>query len=307
MKSSKWLVIVAIFMVVIGSVSTSFAPPMSTEGPVSLYVSAYLSPYPMTNSTGVPTNSLYITTASNVVHDIYMDGKPSIAVTNHVLHTGYVWQPANHTNHSLWFSVRVVAKDANYRFLPGCLTFIGKSTAGWLDKTNVFTDPMNYYSYTSKGVIWAPELGPRVSDTSASGYWKNTPVNEFIFNGAASRFGSGTYQSVDDYIYSFPDDFKVTGTWIFDDGTNNPVRTSVTLHTKKNPSNGILAIRVFTNAVNVIIGMNSSDEDSWIVQSAPKVVVSQMNWSDDTTMSAGDIIIRPAVGVSQRYWRAILQ
>lgn len=288
------------------------AAPANTEGPVTIYVTPYL------QWDSSPTNVVYpgyTAYSAEVVQSMYESNSISGSISDHKLLTSYVAQPNAEsgyvTSKWLWASVRVVAKDPAYRFLPKYLRFESTSTDGLLNGVQYFTNVNYSYTYSSRGVTW-DSVGPRHGDTVANGFWKDSMINEFIFNGAATpyfRCGSSyTMTDLNGYLFGFVVDYAVTLKWTFDDGTNQPVSAQITLHTKKSASNGELGI--VRSGANVVLGITGNSDDSWILQSAPRVPKGTntvvMDWHDEASMNAGDVYIRPTTP-GQYYWRARLQ
>ena len=275
----------------------------NTEGPVILYVTAY--------QQWDRTSPNYAANAAQVVEGLYQSNTiaGSIGPTNRTLLVPYIAElDGNITSQWLWASVHVVAKDQGYKFLPGYLTFESWSTDGLLNKTNSFNNPTYYYDPASRGFGWTSS-DHRVSNDYATGYWKDTPVSEFIFDGAAGKYfkynpDGYTYDQLQAYILGYPSDYAVTLRWIFNDGTNNPVSASITLHTKQSTPVGTMGVRQF-NASQVVLGLTGSDADSWILQSAPIVKgssTSDMSWSDEASMNAGNTYLR-STSPGQYYYR----
>lgn len=289
------IALAAVFTALPGFSANQYASP-----PVRLYIHAVLMPY--------ITNTSYAETASNLVEQIYASGAPS-GELGHKLQAAYVAQPANgYTSNTMWFTIQAVAKDPGYKFLPGnCLTFTKTSTDGLLAGTNTFASTSYYYNSAAMGIIWGPGENHRIANTIAAEWWNQTPVNEFIFVGAAGKFflfnDSYTFADVNNYIWSFPTNYQVTGTWTFNDGVNVPVHASKTLHTRQGPSNGLLGDEVLTNAVSVAVGLRTSTNDTWTLQFSP--TIDPPSWIDQDTMNGGDIFSRPAT--SQGFWRTVLQ
>jgi len=304
MKKMKWSVIGAMLcMAGLGfSINSHATTVTNTEGPVILYVTVY--------QQWDPSQPTYATNAAQVVEELYQFNSIAGAIdsTNRTLLVPYIAQFAGSiTSKWLWASVHVIAKDPSYKFLPGeCLTFVGSSTDGLLNKTNSFTDPVYYYDPASRGIIWGSS-NHRASNQYASGYWTNTPVNEFISDGAASKYFNYTnapgytWVNLTNYILGYTSDYSVTLKWIYNDGTNNPVSASITLHTKQAAQGGTMTAQRVSDTNQVVLGLNGSVDDSWILQSAP-VVAEFMTWSDEATMNAGDSFLR-STAPGQYYYR----
>jgi len=308
MKKTKWSVIGAMLCVAVISMFVNIdtcgaASVTNTEGPVIMYITGY--------QQWDPSSPNYAAEAAQVVEGLYQSNTIAGALSpaNRTLQVPYIAQFAGSiTSQWFWASVHVVAKNPNYKFLPGYLTFTGSSTDRLLNKTNSFADPTYYYDPASRGITWGPD-GPRTSDQLASGYWTNTPVNEFISDGAASKYflydySSYTWNQLTNYILGYASDYAVTLKWTFNDGTNNPVSASITLHTKQSTPAGTMTIRQ-SSVDQVVLGLDGSVDDSWILESAPKVKGSStanMTWGIEASMNAGDAYPR-STAPGQYYYR----
>ncbi len=269
----------------------------NSEGPIILTSVVYLGWY--------PTNSNYAARAAEAVEGIYQSNSVPGAISDHVLKAEYVAQPASGYGLSVWATVHGVSKTPGYKMLPGNFTFIGSSADNLLNKTNSFNNPSYVYTSASRGILWKSSDHRSAANVYAAGLWKDTPLDEFISAGAASKFflTSPSYDlaAVANYLNSFTD-YNVTLKWVYYDGTNNPASVSITLHTKVQSALGIMSIQQ-VDASTVALGLTGGAQDSWVLQSAstPNGV-----WLDEASVNGGDTFLR-AMAAGKNYWRAKLQ
>ena len=267
------------------------------SSPVILTSTVYLNWY--------PTNSNYAARAAEAVEGIYQSNSVPGAISDHVLKAEYIAQPASGYGLSVWATVHGVSKTPGYKMLPGNFTFIGSSSDVLLNKTNSFNNPSYVYTSASRGILWKSSDHRSAANVYAAGLWKDTPLDEFISAGAASKFflTSPSYDlaAVANYLNSFTD-YNVTLKWVYYDGTNNPASVSITLHTKVQSALGIMSIQQ-VDASTVALGLTGGAQDSWVLQSAstPNGV-----WLDEASVNGGDTFLR-AMAAGKNYWRAKLQ
>lgn len=225
------------------------------------------------------------------------------------LQVPYVTQPTTLTSNTAWFAVHLVSKYPAYFFTPSQLTFLERSSDGSNDslgKTNTFSDPTYIYTSAGMGVVW--QGTPRLSDTLVtSGYWDQTPVNEFIFVGAMSEYfvysDPASYAEIGSYILGWTD-MSITGTWQFDDGDGDVFSVRKTLHTYGTYTPGIAGIDG-GGAGTVSVGSDVGQNDSWILQSASSNIASP-TWTDVATVNSNDTNFFPSLAPAN-FWRLKLQ
>jgi len=278
--------------------------------PVLIYVSAI--PGPTTNN-----QVAYQNWIANVIPQMYskeIGGTPLVVInqlTNdlgYILQIPYVSQPTSLNSNTAWFVVHVISTNASFKFLPGQLQFVEQSSdsSHLLSKTNLFSDPSYIYAPGSWGIIWGSG-GPRFNDTLAAGYWNATPVNEFIFIGAMSKYfvysSPSDYMVISNYISGLPD-FQLTGTWQFTDGDGNVItHASKTLHAKGVYAPGIPSIVDYYPPNGVKVGITAGTNDTWVLQSSPSI--QYPFWTDVATVNGGDALVFPTDQYG--FWRLRLE
>ncbi len=243
--------------------------------------------------------------STNLVQQFYANGMKPAGALGYRLLPEHIIQSSSLTNNTLWFVIRVVAKDPDYRFLPSKLSFRGNSSdsLNYLATTASLSFDTNY-TYTPRfyGIIWGSG-GPRVNDTilstSSSGKISEVPVNEVIFIGAQlNYFVTANAETMTAWIMGFSD-YSVNGTWTLLDGMTN--HASKTLHTKHTPSNPWISISATTTTVT--LGADMETNSTAILYSSPRI---PPIWKVEGVMNAGDLITFPQIG-NQGYFKLISQ
>ncbi len=299
MKKNK--LTVSILVLLLAGVASGFSQ-ASNESPVTMRVWHVLGPV------GPITNTAVRSAISNMVFQVYKNGKPDGAL-GYRLKAEYITQESSSlTNMTMYSIVRILSKDASFKFQASNVELDQLSSdhlqnGTWVNslKQNVlFTNENIGFSEILMGFNYGPSGSYFNGDSILVGGSITNEVSGVIMV-ADSTFFTASKAAVENYMSGFPTDFSTTLEWKLNGPAGVKSKVRKTMYQRGVPAPCFLGSN--KGAGTLIMPINMGVLDSGILQSTDNI---SRQWNDENSVNAGDVIVK-STDEAKWFYRVKLQ